>query len=59
MLVGDVYQTLTTDTAYAPFLAYADAITKRDSWKATFDEDFIVAHTKTRVKSMRAQTPAS
>ena len=55
MLVGNVYETLTSDKTYAPFVAYADALMKRESWSATFDEQHIIEHMRKRVQSMRAQ----
>ncbi|ORY91728.1 thioredoxin-like protein [Leucosporidium creatinivorum] len=55
LLVGSVYEALTTDATYAPFVAYHKTLTERESFKATFDEPYIIEHTKNRVKAIRAQ----
>ncbi|GAA6029683.1 hypothetical protein JCM8097_001000 [Rhodosporidiobolus ruineniae] len=46
---------LLNDPKYEAFRAYHEAITSRPSWKATFDDEYIVSASKERIEKLRAQ----
>ncbi|ORY91704.1 thioredoxin-like protein [Leucosporidium creatinivorum] len=53
-LTGSIYEKISTDPTYAPFVAYHKTLTGLKYWESTFPEKQIVEDTKAFVAKMRA-----
>ncbi|WWD21413.1 hypothetical protein CI109_105898 [Kwoniella shandongensis] len=51
------FETINTDPRYARFLKYVLAITARDSWKSTWDEDFSIGRLTAKIAEAELSHP--
>jgi glutathione S-transferase len=51
---GASYKKLSEDPKYKVFREYSDALTSRPSWKATFDEEYVVDYSVKRIARIKA-----